>query len=75
MFENDKATVEELLDHDDGFRRLYDKHSMLNERVDEISAGEEAMDQLELETLKKEKLLLADRMQSMIHNHRNQATA
>ena len=75
MFENDKATVEKLLDHDDGFRRLYNKHSMLNERVDEICAGEEPMEQLELEALKKEKLLLADRMQTMIHNHRSRATA
>jgi uncharacterized protein YdcH (DUF465 family) len=67
MFENDKATVDELLQHDNSFRRLYDKHSMLNEQVDEINAGDAAMEQLRLEALKKEKLLLADQMQHIIH--------
>lgn len=66
MFESEKATVEELLQHDNGFRRLYDKHSVLNARVDEVNAGDAAMEQLALEALKKEKLLLADRMQTII---------
>ncbi len=69
MFENEKSTVNELLQRDEVFRRLYDKHASLNSRVDEVTAGKEAMEQLELETLKKEKLLLADRMQAIIHAH------
>ena len=67
MFENEKATVNELLQNDNGFRRLYDKHSVLNARVDQINAGDAAMEQLQFESLKKEKLRLADRMQTMIH--------
>lgn len=68
MFENDQSAVEQLLNSSDSFRHLYDKHSNLNARVDEITAGDEPMDQLELETLKKEKLQLADQMQTMLHD-------
>ena len=66
MFENEQATVEALLKSDGTFRHLYDKHAELNARVDEINAGSETMQQLELETLKKEKLLLADQMEAIL---------
>lgn len=69
MFEKEQSTVNELLNSDNSFRHLYDKHSSLNARVDEITSGDAPMDQLELETLKKEKLLLADRLQTMIQNY------
>ncbi|MGE0861205.1 MAG: YdcH family protein [Gammaproteobacteria bacterium] len=68
MFEHDQATVARLLDADDGFRRLYNKHSLLNAKVDQVNAGKAAMDDFELETLKKEKLLLRDQLQAMIHS-------
>ncbi|MGE0483074.1 MAG: YdcH family protein [Gammaproteobacteria bacterium] len=70
MFETDNATVEALLQHDDSFRRLYEKHASLNDRVDHVTAGDEPMADLQLENLKKEKLLLADRMQDMIREYR-----
>lgn len=66
MFEKEQSTVDELLTSDDGFRHLYDKHCSLNARVDEITAGDAPMDPIKLESLKKEKLHLADRMQSII---------
>ncbi|MBX9607363.1 MAG: YdcH family protein [Gammaproteobacteria bacterium] len=68
MFEHDQATVARLLDADDGFRRLYNKHSLLNAKVDQVNAGKAAMGDLELEMLKKEKLLLRDRLQAMIQS-------
>ncbi len=67
MFEFEQATVEALLDNDDQFRRLYDKHRDLNTRVDAVNAGNARMEHFELETLKKEKLMLRDRMQAMIY--------
>ncbi|MCB1747674.1 MAG: YdcH family protein [Gammaproteobacteria bacterium] len=70
MFEADNATVEALLQQDDAFRRLYEKHASLNARVDHVTAGDEPMEDLQLENLKKEKLLLADRMQDMIREYR-----
>lgn len=69
MFEFDQDTVTELLNDNEQFRRLYDKHHNLNEKVDEVTSGNAAMEQLELETLKKEKLLLRDRMQAIIAAH------
>ena len=66
MFDYDQATVDRLLQADDGFRRLYDKHSVLNAKVDQAQAGKAAMDDNQLELLKKEKLLLRDRMQAII---------
>ncbi len=68
MFEHDQATVARLLDADDGFRRLYNKHSLLNAKVDQVNAGKAAMPDLELEMLKKEKLLLRDQLQAMIQS-------
>lgn len=69
MFDYDQATVDKLLHADDGFRRLYNKHSVLNAKVDQAHAGKAAMDDIQLELLKKEKLYLRDRMQAMIHAH------
>lgn len=67
MSDYDQATVDKLLQADDGFRRLYNKHSVLNAKVDQAQAGKAAMDDNQLEVLKKEKLLLRDRMQAMIN--------
>ena len=67
MFDYDQATVDKLLQADNGFRRLYNKHSVLNAKVDQAQAGKAAMDGNQLEVLKKEKLLLRDRMQAMIN--------
>lgn len=69
MFEYDRATIDTLLNADDGFRRLYNKHSVLNAKVDQAQAGKASMDDSQLELLKKEKLLLRDRMQAMIQAH------
>jgi uncharacterized protein len=69
MFEFDKAVVEKLLVSDNGFRRLYEKHCSLNAKVDKASAGDEPMPEVELETLKKEKLAIRDRLREMIQAH------
>jgi uncharacterized protein len=66
MFEFEQATVEALLNNDDQFRRLFDKHRDLNTQVDAVNSGSATMEHFELETLKKEKLMLRDRMQAMI---------
>ena len=71
MFENEKNTVDTLLSEDDGFRRLFDKHATLNAQVDEASTGRLSIAALELESLKRQKLQLADQMQAMIHAYRH----
>ncbi len=70
MFEYDQHIVNALLSESNDFKRLYEKHDMLNHRVDEITAGTVPMDDFSLEKLKKEKLLLKDRMASMIEDYR-----
>lgn len=75
MFDYDQVTVDKLLNADLGFRRLYNKHSVLNAKVDEAQASKAGMDATQLELLKKEKLLLRDRMQAMINAHSTQVQA
>jgi len=69
MFENDQEIVDELLSRSDEFRRLYDKHTALKSRVQDVNGGAISMEQLDLETLKKEKLSLKDQMAAMIKNY------
>ncbi len=69
MFENDQATVDQLLTTNDQFRRLYDKHSALKSQVQDASEGAAGMEQLALETLKKEKLSLKGEMAVIIKNY------
>lgn len=70
MFEHDQEIVNSLLHEDDDFKRLYDKHTQLKQRVIEANIGTQPLDDYTLEKLKKEKLLLKDRMASIIENYR-----
>ncbi len=72
MFEFDRQIVESLLSESFDFKRLYEKHDMLNQQVDEITAGILPADDLTLERMKKEKLLLKDRMSMMIEKYKRQ---
>jgi uncharacterized protein len=71
MFEYDKKIVNSLLNKNTSFKRLYDKHSELKNTVNEANAGNVGIDQLSLETLKKTKLNLKDRMALIIENYRH----
>lgn len=70
MFEYESDIVANLLVEDKDFRRLFDKHNELKRRVQNANTGMEAVDDFYLENLKKEKLLLKDRMAVMIENYR-----
>lgn len=70
MFEYDQQIVNSLLAQNKDFKRLYDKHDSLNQKVDEANSGSVALDDFSLEKLKKEKLLLKDRMAQMIEEYR-----
>ena len=71
MFEFEQEIVDELLEQNKDFRRMYNKHDQLNRKVDHANHGTESIDEFSLETLKKEKLLLKDRMAVLIENHRH----
>ncbi|TAJ94589.1 MAG: DUF465 domain-containing protein [Gammaproteobacteria bacterium] len=70
MFEYDREIVTSLLNNDDAFRRLYMKHEELKNQVDEINHGFTPADDKQLGFLKKEKLLLKDRMATIIADYR-----
>ena len=69
MFEYEQDIVNALLSEDGNFRRLYDKHNALKERVSHVNSGEEPLDDMTLETLKKQKLMLKDQMAEIIHQY------
>ena len=70
MFEYDQHIVNSLLSENNDFKRLYDKHDELKQRVDEANSGTLPVDDFSLEKMKKEKLLLKDKMAMMIENYR-----
>jgi len=71
MFEHDQEIVNSLLNKNDNFKRLYEKHSVIKSTVKKANEGNGGIDQLSLEELKKEKLDLKDRMSLMIENYRH----
>ena len=71
MFEQDQEIVESLLDKDRIFRRLYNKHCQLKSKVKEANQGFVGISDLDLEMLKKEKLLIKDRMAIIIEDYRH----
>jgi hypothetical protein len=70
MFEFDQEIVKTLLEENSEFKRLYEKHSQLKERVRDANLGAAPIDDYTLEKLKKEKLYLKDRMAMMIESYR-----
>lgn len=74
MFEHDQEIVEALLSKDINFRRLYEKHSDLKARVREANIGTLPLDDVSLENMKKQKLLLKDKMANIISEYRRLRT-
>lgn len=70
MFEYDKNIVDTLLVENMDFKRLYEKHYELKQKVNDANVGAAPLDDYALETLKKEKLLLKDRMAAIIEEYR-----
>lgn len=70
MFEYDQDIVDFLLVENDNFKRMYEKHGELKQRVRDANVGAEPLDDFTLENMKKEKLLLKDRMAALIEEYR-----
>ena len=70
MFEYDQDIVDTLLQENENFKRMYQKHGELKQRVRDANAGAEPLDDFALENMKKEKLMLKDRMSAMIAEYR-----
>ena len=70
MFEYDQDIVQALLKENPAFKQMHDKHHDLKRRVTDAEHGIHPMDDFALERLKKEKLLLKDKMADMIKAYR-----
>jgi len=70
MFEYDRDIVDLLLVENESFKRMYEKHGELKQRVRNANFGAEPLDDFALENMKKEKLLLKDRMAALIEEYR-----
>lgn len=71
MFEFEREIVEDLLKVNNDFRRLYTKHDQLKRKVDQVKNKKAVIDEFFLENIKKEKLLLKDKMAVLIEHHRH----
>ena len=70
MFEYEQNIVETLISQSKDFRRMYEKHGELKQRVRQANSRQAPLDDLKLESMKKEKLLLKDKMAHMIEHYR-----
>jgi hypothetical protein len=70
MFEYDQHIVDALLSESADFQRLYRKHVELKQQVHDANARANLMDDMTLENLKKEKLLIKDKMAAIIEEYR-----
>jgi uncharacterized protein len=67
MLEVDQDTLEKLLAENADFKSMYDRHAELNKKVDKAGRGELPLSNQTLSEMKKEKLVLKDRMTEIIH--------
>jgi len=70
MFEYEQEIVDTLLTENEDFKRLYSRHGELKDKVKDVNSGLVTLDDYALDTMKKEKLLLKDRMAAMIDEYR-----
>lgn len=73
MFEDQQHdAVEALMKADAEFRRLYQRHTELNSKVDNAEIGVLPVDDVTLSSMKKEKLYTKERLQRMWDEHKAQ---
>ena len=66
------SLVDELKAKDKHFAAILQKHEELNNKIDEVEAGREHLEQLDLEKLKKEKLILKDEAYALISAYKKE---
>ena len=72
MFEYDQEIVEVLLNDNKQFQALYKEHNTLKEKVRDAELGVLPLDDFSLGTMKKEKLLVKDKMAVLIEQYRRE---
>ena len=72
MFHEDREIITKLKTSDNHFKKIFDKHNELHDKIAKLEeGGVDHTNPLEIETLKKEKLLLKDEIYSMIVKYKS----
>jgi len=66
MFPEYRDLITQLKTSDHHFTRLFDKHNELDERIQRMEQGIEPGSHEQIETLKKEKLMLKDQLYDIL---------
>ena len=70
MFEHDQEIVNSLLVANDHFKNLFQEHNDLKARVRDAETGVLSVDDINLASMKKQKLLTKDKMAAIIADFR-----
>lgn len=70
MLHEYKDEIHELKMNDAHFARIFDKHNELDQKIEDAEASRVILTDVELEILKKEKLLLKDEAYKMILDYK-----
>jgi len=70
MLHEYKDEIHELKQSNAHFAKVFEKHNELDNKIEHVENGDIPMTDMELETLKKEKLLLKDEAYKMILDYK-----
>jgi len=70
MLHEYRDEIHELKQENAHFAKIFEKHNELDQKIEHAEMGDTPMTDVELETLKKEKLLLKDEAYKMIMDYR-----
>lgn len=70
MLHEYKEEIHELKEENAHFAKIFEKHNELDNQIEHAENGDTPMTDMELEILKKEKLLLKDEAYKMIMDYR-----
>ena len=68
MFEHHQSKLKELIEENEDFRRIYNRHQELDKQVTAAELGTAPMEDLALVKLKKEKLWIKDKLAVFINS-------
>ena len=66
MFPEHRELISRLKANDHHFAKLFDKHNALDQKVQNMESGTEPGTHAEIESLKKEKLLIKDQIYAIL---------
>jgi len=70
MLHEYKNEIHELRQNNTHFANIFEKHNALDQKIEDAEEGRAALTDAELETLKKERLLLRDEAYKMILDYK-----